>query len=221
MGDIRAVLFDFGNTLFRHPDGEGTVARLAASMGYVVDPADAAALWANMWARARSTEELAKGRDLSAKQHRTNFVRPFDEANLIGAGMAEALYAAEIDPVGWEPFADTIPILRAIAAEGVAIGVVSDTGWDIRPVFAAHGVAELVGAWALSFEHGVAKPSPVLFNAACASLGVRPHETLMVGDNARTDGGACEAGIAVYLLPPHHDRAARGLSQVLHLVRGG
>jgi FMN phosphatase YigB (HAD superfamily) len=42
----------------------------------------------------------------------------------------------------------------------------------------------------------------------------------MVGDNARTDGGACEAGIAVYLLPPHHDRAVRGLSRVMHLVRG-
>jgi len=218
MGDIRAVLFDFGDTLFHHADGDRAINRVAASMGYMVEPSVAEALWASIRARARSPQELAMGRDLSPELHRTNFLRLFAEADVIGPGMAEALYVAEIDPGSWEPFADSISTLRSVDAQGVAIGVVSDTGWDIRPVFAAHGVAELIGAWALSYEHGVTKPSPVLFHAACAALGVTPGETLMVGDNPLTDGGGSDAGMPVYLLPATDDQEQRGLGHVVRLL---
>ncbi len=40
----------------------------------------------------------------------------------------------------------------------------SDTGWDVRPVFAAHGLDELVDAFELSYEHGVCKPDARIFD---------------------------------------------------------
>lgn len=47
----------------------------------------------------------------------------------------------------------------------------------------------------------IGKPSPLLFERACAVLGVAPDETVMVGDNPATDGeGALNAGIRPILV---------------------
>jgi FMN phosphatase YigB (HAD superfamily) len=58
----------------------------------------------------------------------------------------------------------------------------------------------------LSFEHGIQKPHPRLFQIALDQLGVTPRETLMVGDRAARDGGAASVGIATLILPavPNH-----------------
>ncbi|WP_348771702.1 HAD-IA family hydrolase [Streptomyces sp. S816] len=37
-------------------------------------------------------------------------------------------------------------------------------------------------AYFLSFEHGVKKPDPWIFQMACDKLGVAPDDALMVGD---------------------------------------
>jgi HAD superfamily hydrolase (TIGR01549 family) len=98
------------------------------------------------------------------------------------------------------------------------MGIVSDTGWDYRPVLTRHGWLDLFGSVVLSYEHGAAKPTPHLFLTACAELGVEPSETLMVGDNALTDGGAINAGLRVLLLPSATPGGARGLDLVPPLL---
>lgn len=60
----------------------------------------------------------------------------------------------------------------------------------------------------------IGKPGPLLFERACAFLGVSPDQTLMIGDNPATDGeGAFNAGIRPILIG--------GTSQLRleHLVR--
>ena len=104
------------------------------------------------------------------------------------------------------------------AALSVPVGVVSDTGWDIRPVFVHHGLDRFVDAFVLSCEHGDVKPAPGLFLAACAALGVAPEHTLMVGDNPLSDGGAVDAGMSTLLLPVAEPGRRRGLDAVLRLV---
>ena len=51
---------------------------------------------------------------------------------------------------------------------GSPIGVVSNTGWDVRTVFAAHSMAEFVTSFTLSYEAGAVKPDRRIFDAACA-----------------------------------------------------
>lgn len=47
----------------------------------------------------------------------------------------------------------------------------------------------------------IGKPGPMLFEHACAYLGVAPEETVMIGDNPQTDGeGAINAGIQPILI---------------------
>jgi putative hydrolase of the HAD superfamily len=215
---LEAVLFDFGDTLFGRTGAHRAIVQAAAGLGAHVDETTARQLWAEIQARARTPEELAKGRDLSPEAHRACWTALYSRLDEIAAGLGEALYEREIDPLGWEPFPDAEEVLAALFSAGVPVGVVSDTGWDIRSVFAAHRLDQLVDVFSLSCEHGAAKPAPRLFEAACDGLGVAPEATLMVGDNPLTDGGAVEVGLTAYILPTATDSQDRGLGAVLALM---
>ena len=125
----------------------------------------------------------------------------YSAADVVAEGLGRVLYEREISADVWHPFPDTLPVVEALSDAGVPMVVVSDTGWDIRPVLDRHGLLPYFAGLVLSYEHGVAKPAPQLFSAVCELLGVPAEEALMVGDNALTDGGAIESGIRVYLLP--------------------
>ncbi len=84
----------------------------------------------------------------------------------------------------------------------IPIGLLSNTGWDLRPTLEHHGLGCAVSAVILSCEVGLEKPDPRIFRLACAALGTSPGSTLMVGDNPDTDGGAARAGMPALLLPP-------------------
>jgi FMN phosphatase YigB (HAD superfamily) len=77
----------------------------------------------------------------------------------------------------------------------------------------------MVGGFTLSCEHGMVKPEPGLFEAACGKLGVPVDRVLFVGDDPVRDGAATVVGMPVYLLPRHRavDRP-RGLTSVLALT---
>jgi FMN phosphatase YigB (HAD superfamily) len=215
---LRAVLFDFGDTLFGRTGAHRSIVDAAARLGVQVDEPTARELWTEVQERARTPAELSKGRDLSPEAHRACWTALYSRLDVLVAGLGEAMYQRESSPFGWEPFSDAESVLRALRAASVPVGVVSDTGWDIRPVFAAHGLDRLIDVFALSCEHGVAKPAPQLFETACAGLQVAPAATLMVGDNPLTDGGAVQVGLTAYLLPPADDNRDRGLDAVLSLM---
>jgi len=75
------------------------------------------------------------------------------------------------------------------------IGIVSNVPRDLRPIFAAHGLADLIDAFTHSFEVGAEKPDPAIFLRATEALGTAPSETLMVGDHPVADAGALKAGL--------------------------
>jgi FMN phosphatase YigB (HAD superfamily) len=54
-----------------------------------------------------------------------------------------------------------------------------------------------------------------MFLGACEALGIAPEETLMVGDNELTDGGASDAGLHVLVLPETPPRQPRGLGRAI------
>jgi FMN phosphatase YigB (HAD superfamily) len=71
----------------------------------------------------------------------------------------------------------------------------------------------------LSFEHGVQKTHPRLFEIALEQLGVSAADTVMVGDRVNRDGGAAAVGITTLILPPVPNYALRGLDVVLRLLQ--
>jgi HAD superfamily hydrolase (TIGR01509 family) len=110
-----------------------------------------------------------------------------------------------------------VPTLKALRAAGVPVAVVSNIGFDIRPMCAEMGFADLVDEFVLSYEVGRCKPDPAIFYRACAGLGVDPEDTLMVGDT-RADAGAVAAGCRVYLVPCAAAGVSNGIASVLTLA---
>jgi HAD superfamily hydrolase (TIGR01549 family) len=216
---IRGVLFDWGDTLFSPPDAGEVIVTAAAERGVRIDPKQARALWDELWEAGKTPEELAKGRDLSADAHRVVWTALFEPANSAVPDVASTLYERMMDPRAWIPYPDTAPTLRALRARGIKIGIVSNVPRDLRPIFAAHALADLVDTFTHSFEVGAEKPDPAIFLRACEALGTKPGDTLMVGDHPIADGGAVRAGLRFHLLGAGSAAARpRGLDRVVRLV---
>lgn len=209
--NLDGVCFDFGDTLFYSPDGAAVLTELG------MPPAEARALWDKIWSDSKTPAALAVKRDLSPEAHRAGWLALFAQADAHRPGTAELLYERVMDHSRWIPFPDTGDVLRELKRRGLKVGVVSNIAEDLRPAFAVHGWSDLVDGYTHSFEHGVEKPDPALFRAACASIGTAPARTLVVGDHP-VDGGAVVAGCVALLLPRTEPGAPHGLARVLDLV---
>ena len=213
------MLFDWGDTLFEGPDAPTVILAAARERGITLRPESAARMWNELWDAGKTAEEHAKGRDLSPDAHRRVWTELFSRANATIPGIDRLLYERVMDPAGWIPYPDTERTLRALRGRGARVGIVSNHAYDLRPVLSAKGLADLIDAYALSYEVGVPKPGRGIFEAACRMLGASAAETLMVGDDPASDGGAAAAGLRMYILPPHAvPGTARGLDRVVELV---
>ncbi|MGW4438897.1 HAD family hydrolase [Streptomyces sp. NPDC004596] len=209
---MAAVLFDFSGTLFRIESTESWLRAVLDEAGLALsgpELADAAAALEAAGALPGGADpvevpaELAglwAVRDKSAEQHRAAYTGLSRRVPLPGPELHDALYERHMSPAAWSPYQDAADVLRTLRERGIGVGVVSNIGWDLRPVFREHGLDAYVDAYVLSYEHGVQKPDPRLFSAACAELGADPREVLMVGDNRAADGGAAALGCRVHFV---------------------
>ncbi|MFI6206163.1 HAD family hydrolase [Streptomyces sp. NPDC051041] len=226
-----AVLFDFSGTLFRVESAESWLRAALAGTGTTLDEPElvrtaraleAAGALPGGAAPARIPDHLAavwEDRDRSRELHRAAYTGLSRQVPLPSPRLHDALYDRHMTPAAWTPYPDAAEVLRTLRGRGVAVGIVSNIGWDLRPVFREHGLDRYVDTYVLSYEHGVQKPDPRLFATACAALGAEPRDTLMVGDSRRADGGAAALGCGVHFVD-HLPVAERpdGLRPVLDLV---
>ncbi|MFF2094619.1 HAD family hydrolase [Streptomyces sp. NPDC058202] len=207
---FKGVLFDFSGTLFRIESAASWLRAALAEAGHELSEEELARTARELESAgalpggARPTVPVPAhldaawaARDRSAAEHRAAFTGLSRLVSLPGPRLHDALYERHMAPAAWTPYADAADVLGTLRERGVAVGVVSNIGWDLRPVFHAHGLDPYVGAYALSYEHGIQKPDPRLFAVACSALGVAPEDTLMVGDDRRADGGAAALGCTV------------------------
>ncbi|WEH32165.1 HAD-IA family hydrolase [Streptomyces sp. AM 4-1-1] len=206
---VKGALFDFSGTLFRIESVESWLRAALRERGLVLDPADFARYTARLTAAGalpggppprRVPPRLAPAwevRDESAELHRAVYTGLAREAGLPDPGLYDALYERHRSPAAWTPYPDAAEVLAGLRRAGVRVGVVSNIGWDLRPVLRAHGLDPLIDAYVLSYEHGVQKPDPRVFRTACSLLGLAPADVVMVGDDRRADGGAAKLGCAV------------------------
>lgn len=228
---IKAVLFDFSGTLFRTEPVATWLRATLDEAGRTLDRDEFALRTAELTAAGAqpggpspervppSLAALWASRDEGAEQHRAAYTGLARQVELPDPALYDALYARHMRADAWSPYPDTAEVLSTLHARGIGVGVVSNIGWDLRPVFRAHGVDPYVDHYTLSYEHRIQKPDVRLFRAACEALGQDPAETLMVGDDRRADGGARELGCAVHFVD-HLPAAERpdALRPVLDLV---
>jgi len=222
VSEFEAVLFDAGDTLIRLScSGETLLHQAAVRLGAgPLDPDEVEQVWRRVLERSGTAEELAKGRDLSSVRHREVWVALYRVAGCdrLVPGLSEELYQLTVSAGSWEAFPDTLPTLKALRDRGLRVGIVSDTGFDLRPAMDHLGLSPFLDTVVLSFEYGVCKPAAKVFLTACDQLHVHPERTLMVGDNPLTDAGAVAAGMYVFLLPRPAKTGPRGLGHILSLI---
>ncbi|KNB52214.1 HAD family hydrolase [Streptomyces caatingaensis] len=210
---VKGVLFDFSGTLFHIESPASWLGAALRRCGLALpepefrrlagELADAGALPGGPPPRtvpARLAPAWER-RDLGPAEHRAAYGGLARRVPLPSPALYDALYARHMEPAAWAPYPDAVPVLTALRRHGIRIAVVSNIGWDLRPVFRAHGLDDLVDAYVLSYEHRLQKPDPRLFAAACRQLGLAPGpDVLMVGDNPAADGGASALGCDVLLV---------------------
>lgn len=220
MGNFDAVIFDWSGTLVHDPPLRdrvaGTISRLGRLESGAVDEVCAA------------LERCASDPDVVAAQADADTSREaYDAAESLHcqrAGLDDELAAAllrfdeylESRPI----YPDAVPALERLATAGCRVVVLSDIHFDIRPLLTAQGAGQCIDDYVLSFEHGVQKPDPEIFELALRESGSDRSRTLMVGDRSTHDGAATELGITTLLLPPLASFGPRGLSLVNALVDG-
>ncbi|NES13141.1 MULTISPECIES: HAD family hydrolase [Micromonospora] len=225
---VEGVLLDFHGTLAQVEDPREWVLAAAAACGVELDRMRATALADRLLTTGRAggplparvpprLAELWADRDLYEHAHRGAYTGLAETVDAGIDGFAEALYERVLIPEGWVPYPDTEAVLKALRQAGVKVAVVSNIGFDIRPLFTAWGLDGLIDAYALSYEVGRCKPDPGIFLRACGMLGVDPERALMVGDTP-ADAGAVRAGCAVLVLPGADAGRPNGLGAVLDLA---
>jgi HAD superfamily hydrolase (TIGR01509 family) len=216
--DVRGILFDFGNTLFAHAPLSVTIGQCAQRLGVHISDEDAQALAEGIDATAMSPDELTYPRDLDAVVWKRRWHILYGIADQTCAGLGNAIYDSMHAPFEWVPYQQTTAILRSLRAHGVVVGIVSNTGWDVRTVFAALGLIDSVASFTLSYEVGAVKPDRRIFDTACESLRLAPSHVMMVGDDPMADSGAVRAGIRTLLLPALPPGVDNGIAAVLTFV---
>lgn len=200
---LRAVLFDWGDTLFH--------------FAYDEELLEAG------WEAGLATLERdgLPGHDETAAVFRDRYmpllfvpgaVEEVEYPGLVRellAGFGVELSDGELDRflaaehAAWEPArllgAHTHALLDSLRGRGLATGLVSnafDPGWLLHEDLARMGLAERLDAAVFSSEVGKRKPHPAVFEAALERLGVAAEEAAFVGDRRYEDvRGAKELGM--------------------------
>jgi putative hydrolase of the HAD superfamily len=207
---VRAVLFDWSNTLVRFEwDNDLLEAGHRAGLGAIGRGAEAAGFTERF--RSEIYPRLTPNDDYAAMLREE-----------LGLDQAEAERFIEAEYDAWRPattLADSAhALLESLRGQGLKLGIVAnhwpEPAWLVRKEIEEFGVAERVDTIVLSGEVGVRKPDPAIFLKALSDLDVSPDDAMFVGDKLDSDvRGAAEVGMVTVQALWFEADAATGLPE--------
>lgn len=209
---IRAVAFDLWETLITDtPELARTqetlriegITRVLRAAGHTAGDADIRRAYHELWTRCH---DLYWSNDLDIPT-RTQIVHFLEALAIDPTSISEELLA-RMDHAYAVPALDILPAavtgaietVRRLGSQGMAIGVVSNTGrtpgYILRGVLDRLGFAGSIRTMLFSNEHGECKPKPSIFDALCEGLALPAEDVVFVGDNLYCDVyGAQQCGM--------------------------
>lgn len=211
---IKAITFDFWNTIARSRSGEAMVKARREAVAATCEACDLE-VEAEQLAAALEEATASYEGSWSAGTH----FHPSEGAEMLVAALgiegppreavAEAFLTAgrgaklELAP-------DIRPCLETLNERGLRLGIVCDVGFTggelLREFLDREGLLGHFSGWAFSDEVGHYKPAPQIFEAALGGLGAEPGDAAHVGDLRRTDiAGAAAIGMTTVRYRGLHD----------------
>lgn len=126
--------------------------------------------------------------------------------------------ALELELSSIQPYPDAVDAISRLQNSGIKLGICSNLAAPYGPI--VRSLFPKVDGYAFSFELGVMKPEPAIYQSICNQMGVEPGRffsletgrVLMIGDSPRCDrDGPRTVGISGF----HLDRTGRGQIQNL------
>lgn len=193
----QAVIFDLDDTLFNHVRS----VRRALSDWLPALGAASSPFLVRAWFEVETRHfETWRAGLISFDEQRRRRLRDF--LPLIGGPVGlsdsdlDAAFAGYLHfyEQSWVAFDDVRPVLDSLAAQQVAIAVLTNgNAAQQHAKVAAIGLEDVVAAVLTSEELGFAKPAPQTYLAACQLLGVDPGRAVHVGDRHDIDVLAARA----------------------------
>ena len=199
---IRAVTFDFWNTLVQAPGSDAFARRVdhwvsaIAEVGHERTPDQVRGGFDRSW---ETFQDAWKSNRQFLTEDSVRLV--LQELDLAGEEqLAEVLvqdYVAGTLESDLEATPNVGDALEALKAAGVKVGIICDVG--VTPSVALRATLERLGLMdhfdhhSFSDDVGIYKPAPAIFAHALEGLGSRPEETAHIGDLRRTDVAGANA----------------------------
>jgi len=200
---IKAIFFDAAGTLMKPNRSVGeSYARFAAKYGVTVTPSELSGRFRVCFGQApklafpgaSSGTVLALERDWWRRLVGQVFEpwRPFEKFD----EFFDELFAYFAEPGTWSLYPEVIDTLAALKQRGLHLSVISNFDSRLVPILDGLGVGPFFEQIFVSSRIGYAKPDPQIFQAALKHHGLKPEQSLHVGDSEVNDlHGACNAGL--------------------------
>ena len=207
---IRALTFDFGNTLFDYYSViyevfKRTMSRINGKTDYSKEE------FLESYFRAHTLiPEYLKENDLKHTQHDQEYWVAFYQMVFERLGIKNEEVGKFFNEE-WSnhPQAEIYPeateVLKTLKERGYKIGIITNTINDYPLIrLKETGLMEFIDVVVQSFEFGISKPNTKIFEHTCKELGLEKKSTVHVGDEYYQDiKGGREAGLydAILYLP--------------------
>ena len=202
---ITTIFFDAAGTLIHLPKSVGShYAYVGERIGLTLDAATLDAAFAASWKQMPARPAIDGPREDDDKGWWGTLVnRVLDRVSpslgdLDRDAFFEAVYGHFAEPGVWDLYPEVTEVFEALRGR-FQLGVVSNFDGRLRMILEHLGVSKFFAHVFLSSELGADKPDPQIFRRALRLSGVRPNETLHVGDDPERDwSGATAAGLSIF-----------------------
>jgi len=218
---VDAVLLDVGG-VFHLPDHD----RIVAAMARAGVPARAADLDRAHYAGVKALTNFHEGDREIWLAYNRGYAHALGAASRVESVAEFLLNEFTTGGVWTRVIPGSAAALRAIAATGVKLAIVSNADGSVEAQLAADGICQLGAGPGVPMDAildssvvGVAKPDPRIFEIALERLGVSPDRAVHVGDTPAADvDGARAAGVTPVLVDPFDDHPDTDVLRVASLA---
>jgi putative hydrolase of the HAD superfamily len=208
---VKAVIFDFYNTLAESPAWGPSWQEMVAEIGFEL-PADVQDRWWNDGVDGIEHDEHSRSRDHYVAWQQLRLRGMLDECGVPVASQDVLIERAR--EIGGHrhiaAYDETASVLAELRARGVTLAICSNWDWDLDEAIAAAGLTGTVDVTVSSAWVGARKPHRRMYHAVLDRIGVAPADALFVGDTWTCD---VEGPRAAGLVPLYLRRAHLGIDK--------